>query len=285
MRLVRFGSETNEKPGLLDEQGRRVDLSEHFKDWDSEFFAQDGPKYVANWLLTTSLSSLPRVPDSVRWGPPVRRPGKIVCIGLNYLDHAREAGLPVPKEPVLFLKAPNTVVGPYDDIRIPKKSLKTDWEVELAVVVGQKASYLSAPSEAYEHIAGYCVLHDVSEREFQFERGGQWTKGKSCDTFSPLGPWLSTPDDIPNVSCLKMRLRVNATTVQDGSTATMIFGVSQIIHYVSQFMTLEPGDILSTGTPSGVGFGMNPPRYLKAGDIVELAIEGLGTQRQKCISA
>jgi 2,4-didehydro-3-deoxy-L-rhamnonate hydrolase len=284
MRFVRFGSENNEKPGILDEQGKRLDLSEHFKDWDSDFFAQGGPKYIANWL-TTSLSSLPLVPDDVRWGPPVRRPGKIVCIGLNYLDHAREASLPIPKEPVLFLKAPNTVVGPYDDIRIPRNSLKTDWEVELAVVIGQKASYLSEPSEAYEHIAVYCILHDVSEREFQFERGGQWTNGKSCDTFSPLGPWLSTPDDVPDVSSLKMRLRVNSATVQDGSTAAMIFGVSHIIHYVSQFMTLEPGDILSTGTPSGVGFGMKPPRYLKAGDIVDLAIERLGTQRQKCISA
>ncbi len=225
------------------------------------------------------------MPKSARWAAPVARPGKIVCIGLNYSDHAKESGAAIPTEPILFMKAANTLVGPYDDVLIPRNSTKTDWEVELAVIMGADARYLSDPSESPKFIAGYAVGHDVSERAFQMERGGQWTKGKSCDTFNPLGPWLSTVDEVSNVQSLKMSLRVNGIERQHGNTSTMVFNVNHLIHYVSQFMTLEAGDVISTGTPPGVGLGMKPPQFLKAGDVVELQIEGLGEQRQTCKNA
>jgi 2,4-diketo-3-deoxy-L-fuconate hydrolase len=209
----------------------------------------------------------------------------VICIGLNYSDHAAESGMPIPDEPIVFLKAGNTVVGPYDDVLIPRGSKKTDWEVELGVIIGKEARYLDSPEAASKHIAGYAISHDVSERAFQLERGGQWTKGKSCDTFNPLGPWLSTPEEIPQPDSLEMRLWVNGTQRQNGNTATMVFSAPALVLYLSQFMTLEPGDLISTGTPPGVGVGMKPPRYLSAGDIVELEIEHLGRQRQRFVPA
>jgi 2,4-didehydro-3-deoxy-L-rhamnonate hydrolase len=285
MRLIRFGAEKRERPGILFEDGKRRDLSAHFPDWDRVFFESGGIRKLRFLLRSTSLTAFPEISERERWGAPIARPGKVVCIGLNYSDHAAESGMPIPREPVVFLKGANTVVGPYDDILIPRGSLKTDWEIELGVVIGRSARYLAGSQEASECIAGYCISHDVSEREFQMERGGQWTKGKSCDTFNPLGPWLSTCEEVENPQALGMTLRVNGTIRQRGSTATMIFGVAEIIRYLSQFMTLEPGDLLTTGTPSGVGLGMKPPQYLSAGDIVQLEIEDLGMQRQTCVRA
>ena len=220
----------------------------------------------------------------LRIGAPVRKPDKIVCIGLNYRNHALESGMEVPKEPIIFMKAPNTLVGPHDDVRIPHKSQKTDWEIELAVVMGATASYLASPRDSLAHIAGYAVSNDVSEREFQLERGGQWDKGKSCATFNPLGPWLVTSDEIPDPQRLQMFLEVNGQRVQNESTADMIFPVSHLIWYVSQFMVLEPGDIINTGTPSGVGLGLRPPRYLAVGDEMRLGIDGLGEQRSRAVA-
>ena len=236
-------------------------------------------------LQKRSPQAFPEVPESARWGAPVARPRKVVCIGLNFHDHARESGMEIPREPILFLKATNTVVGPNDDLLILRRSQKTDWEVELGVVIGREARYLESLDQAARCIAGYCISHDVSEREFQLERGGQWSKGKSCDTFNPLGPWLATPDEVPGVLKLGMKLWVNGELRQNGNTGTMIFGAVHLIHYISQFMTLEPGDVISTGTPPGVGLGMKPPRYLKTGDVVELEIDGLGRQRQVCVQA
>ncbi len=279
MRLIRFGMKGREKPGVLVSDGRRLDLSGVFSDWDSAFFAGDGLRQLAD-VMAAKAGSLAEVPESERWAAPVARPGKVICIGLNYSDHAAESGMPVPAEPIVFLKASNTVVGPYDEVLIPRGSEKTDWEVELGVVVGREARYVESVEAAVGHIGGYCVSHDVSERAFQLERGGQWTKGKSCDTFNPLGPWLSTPDEIADPANLSMSLSVNGALRQKGNTATMIFDPAFLIHYLSQFMTLEPGDVISTGTPPGVGLGMKPPQYLKAGDVVELEIEGLGRQRQ-----
>jgi 2,4-didehydro-3-deoxy-L-rhamnonate hydrolase len=282
MRLVRFGSVGNEKPGVLDGRGAYLDLSEHFEDWDMNFFAQRGLERLAE-VLDRDAASLPTISETERKAAPIARPGKIICIGLNYSDHAEESGMSVPSEPIIFLKASNTVVGPYDNIQIPRGSQKTDWEVELGVVIGTESRYLSSPQVATRHIVGYCVTHDVSERTFQLERGGQWTKGKSCDTFNPLGPWLVTPDEISNVDALSMRLWVNGELRQEGTTAKMIFNVPFLVYYLSQFMTLEPGDLISTGTPPGVGLGRKPPRYLRAGDIVELEIDRLGRQKQLCI--
>jgi 2-keto-4-pentenoate hydratase/2-oxohepta-3-ene-1,7-dioic acid hydratase in catechol pathway len=284
MKLIRFGARGSEKPGVLFNERRR-DLSADFRDWDSAFFAASGLESLRALLRKRSPESFPEVPESARWGAPVARPGKIVCIGLNFHDHARESGMEIPKEPILFLKATNTVVGPNDDLLIPRRSEKTDWEVELGLIIGKEARYLASLDNATNCIAGYCISHDVSEREFQLERGGQWSKGKSCDTFNPLGPWLSTSDDIPGVMKLAMRLRVNGELRQNGNTGTMIFGPAHLVHYISQFMTLEPGDLISTGTPPGVGLGMKPPRYLKAGDVVELEIDSLGRQRQCCVEA
>lgn len=284
MKLIRFGERGSEKPGVL-VNGRRLDLSSQYRDWDGAFFASSGVESLRALFGRRSPESFPEVQESARWGAPVARPRKIVCIGLNYHDHARESGMEIPKEPILFLKATNTVIGPNDDVLIPRHSQKTDWEVELGVIIGKEARYLGSLDEAAACIGGYCIAHDVSEREFQLERGGQWSKGKSCDTFNPLGPWLATPDEIPGVTSAAMKLWVNGELRQNGNTGTMIFGPAHLIHYISQFMTLEPGDLISTGTPPGVGLGMKPPQYLKAGDVVELEIDDLGRQRQLCVQA
>lgn len=278
MRLVRFGDEGQEKPGVLGSHGSRLDLSAHFSDWDRAFFNENGLEELRG--LLQSGASLPLVDAHVRWASPIPRPGKLICIGLNYSDHALESGMPIPAEPIVFLKGSNTTVGPYDDVLIPRRSVKTDWEIELAIVMGREARYLESIEDATALMAGYCISHDVSEREFQLERGGQWTKGKSCDTFNPLGPFMATVDEIANPQNLPMTLRVNDVVRQRGNTSTMIFGTAYLVHYLSQFMTLEPGDVISTGTPPGVGLGMRPPEYLKSGDVVELEIEGLGRQRQ-----
>jgi 2-keto-4-pentenoate hydratase/2-oxohepta-3-ene-1,7-dioic acid hydratase in catechol pathway len=281
MKLIRFGEAGNEKPGLLDANGLRRDLSSLFPDWDRTFFQQDGLAELAK----QNVEAFPMVPETARWAACVARPGKVICIGLNYSDHAAESGMPIPTEPIIFQKGANTVVGAYDNILIPRKSEKTDWEVELGIVIGKDARYLNAVEEAKEYIAGYCISHDVSERAFQMERGGQWTKGKSCDNFNPLGPFLSTPDEIRDVHNLSMKLWVNGVQMQQGNTSTMVFDCYFIVHYLSQFMTLEAGDLISTGTPPGVGLGMKPPQYLKEGDKVTLEIEGLGRQEQVCINA
>jgi 2-keto-4-pentenoate hydratase/2-oxohepta-3-ene-1,7-dioic acid hydratase in catechol pathway len=279
MRLIRFGDLGSEKPGVLLDDDRRKDCSAFFKDWDREFFQNDGLNRLA-LVVDTKVDELPDVPQDARWGSPVARPGKIIAIGLNFADHAKEGGLEVPDEPILFMKATNSVVGPYDEVLIPRRSQKTDWEVELGLVIGQDARYLDSPDQSAEYIAGYCISHDVSEREFQAERCGQWVKGKSCDTFSPLGPFVATRDEVPDVNNLDMALDVNGERRQTGNTKTMIFDVFFLVHYVSQFMTLEPGDIITTGTPPGVGLGMDPPQYLKEGDTVELTVSGLGHQKQ-----
>jgi len=284
MRLIRFGPVGNEKPGVVDLTGSRRDLSSHFKDWDMAFWGSDEIRRLAE-IVKRDISAFPLVPKSERWAAPVARPGKVICIGLNYSDHAAESGMPIPPEPIVFMKASNTVVGPYDDVLIPRGGDKTDWEIELGVVIGKEARYLASPADAWAHVAGYCLTHDVSERAFQLEHNGQWTKGKSCDTFNPLGPWLSTPDEIPNPEGLKMKLWVNGELRQNGSTDKMIFNCAFLVHYLSQFMTLEPGDLISTGTPPGVGLGMKPPKYLKAGDVVELEMEHLGRQKQRCVPA
>ncbi len=282
MKLIRFGNPENEKPGVLLD-GKRKDLSQHFSDWNRSFFCNGGLKQIE--AVLQNHKDLPGVADDVRWASCIARPGKVLCIGLNYSDHARESGMDIPSEPILFQKGANTVVGSYDNILIPRGSEKTDWEVELGIVIGKDARYLSSVEEAEAYIAGYCVSHDVSERAFQLERGGQWTKGKSCDNFNPLGPCLVTKDEIADVHKLSMSLSVNGRPMQKGSTETMVFNCFYLVHYLSQFMTLEAGDLINTGTPPGVGLGMKPQQYLKTGDIVELSIEGLGTQRQVCINA
>lgn len=284
MKLIRFGEKGKEKPGILDEVGARLDLSGYFKDWDNDFFEQNGLEKVKE-VLNENKSSLPIVPSEARWGSCVARPYKIIGIGLNYSDHAKESGMEIPKEPIAFMKATNTISGPYDDVAIPKNSEKTDWEVELGIIIKTETAYLSSPAESAAHIAGYCISHDVSERAFQLERGGQWMKGKSCPTFNPVGPWMITTDEINDVSNLSMELKVNDKLMQKGNTSTMIFDVYYLVWYLSQFMTLEAGDVISTGTPPGVGLGMKPPKYLKAGDVVELSIAQLGYQKQKFINA
>lgn len=279
MRLIRFGEAGAEKSGVCLHNGTRLDLSSVYGSDDPPLLSV--PPSEIEMLVQKNASRLPRVSESVRWAAPIPRPGKVICIGLNYSDHAAESGMPIPSEPIVFLKGSNTVVGPYDDVLIPRGSEKTDWEVELGVVIGKTARYLESRDAALEYVAGYCISHDVSERAFQLERGGQWTKGKSCDTFNPLGPWLATPDEIDDPQVLRMTLHVNGTLRQRGTTATMIFNVFELVRYLSQFMTLEVGDLISTGTPPGVGLGMKPPQYLVAGDVVELEIEGLGRQRQR----
>ena len=283
MKLIRFGKVKNEKPGIIDKDGKRKDLSAFFKDWDNAFFNDAGIDHLKQ--LLASDPQLPDVNEDARWAACVARPGKVICIGLNYSDHAAESGMAAPLEPIIFQKAANTIVGAYDDILIPRKSEKTDWEVELGIVIGKDARYLDTVEEAGNYIAGYCLSHDVSERAFQLERGGQWTKGKSCDNFNPLGPWLLTIDEVENVQKLAMVLKVNGMQMQNGNTQNMIFDCNFIVHYLSQFMTLEAGDVINTGTPAGVGLGMKPPVYLKAGDMVELEIEGLGSQKQLCVQA
>jgi 2,4-diketo-3-deoxy-L-fuconate hydrolase len=275
VKLLRFGPPGEERPGLLVE-GVRRDASGVFHDWDRQFFEGDGLER----LRASNRTSLPRIPQSERWAAPVARPGKVVCVGLNYRDHAHESGVALPQEPVLFLKAPNAVVGPYDAVEIPRGSTKTDWEVELGVVIGRPARYLPSPEAARASIAGYCISHDVSERELQLERGGQWTKGKSCDTFNPLGPLLATADEIPDPQELDLSLSVNGAVRQWSNTREMVWGVDRLVWYVSQFMALEGGDLISTGTPAGVAMGMKPPAYLVPGDVCELEIQGLGRQRQ-----
>lgn len=274
MKLVRFGKPGHEKPGVLIDN-KRWDVSQFIKDYDEDFFSNNGP----DDLKKIMQNQLPEIPAGERWGCPVGRPSKIICIGLNYAKHAKETNAAVPKEPILFFKSTTSITGPNDDIIIPKDSHKTDWEVELAVVIGKRASYVEE-EDAMNHIAGYCLHNDVSEREFQIERGGQWVKGKSCDTFAPLGPFLVTRDEIGDVNNLRLWLTVNGKKMQDGNTDDLIFKIPFLISYISRFMTLLPGDIISTGTPAGVGLGMTPPVYLKAGDIVELGIDGLGTQKQ-----
>ncbi len=275
MKLLRFGEPGSEKPGLLDADGVIRDLSGHVADIGG---AALDPASLAS-LGRLDPKSLPAVAGNPRLGACVAGVGKFLCIGLNYSDHAAETGAAVPSEPVVFMKASSAVVGPNDDVLIPRGSEKTDWEVELGVVIGRTAKYVSE-AEALDYVAGYCVSHDVSERAFQIERQGQWTKGKSCDTFGPIGPWLVTKDEIADPQDLKMWLTVNGEMMQDGSSKTMVYGVAHLVSYLSQFMSLHPGDVISTGTPPGVGLGMKPPRYLKAGDIVELGIEGLGNQKQ-----
>jgi 2-keto-4-pentenoate hydratase/2-oxohepta-3-ene-1,7-dioic acid hydratase in catechol pathway len=276
MKLLRYGTPGSERPGLIDANGVIRDLSGHVPDIAG---AAIDPAALAK-LGELDPKSLPVVDGRPRLGPCVAGTGKMICIGLNYSDHAAETGATVPPEPIIFMKATSAIVGPDDDLVIPRGSEKTDWEVELGVVIGKTAKYVSE-TEALDYVAGYCVLNDVSERAFQAERSGQWTKGKSCDTFGPTGPWLVTKDEIADPQDLKMWLKVNGETMQDGSSKTMVYGVAFLVSYLSQFMSLHPGDIISTGTPPGVGLGMKPPRYLKAGDVVELGIEGLGTQKQK----
>ena len=275
MKFLRYGETGQEKPGLLDADGNIRDLSAHVSDLSGAVLS---PETLAK-LGSLDVNALPKVEGNPRLGPCVAGTGKFICIGLNYADHAAESGMAVPPEPVIFMKATSAIVGPNDDLLIPRGSEKTDWEVELGIVIGKTAKYVSE-DDALDYVAGYCTLHDVSERAFQIERAGQWTKGKSCDTFGPTGPWLVTKDEVADPQDLKMWLTVNGETMQDGSTKTMVYGVRHLVSYLSQFMSLQPGDIISTGTPPGVGMGMKPPRYLKAGDVVELGIEGLGTQKQ-----
>lgn len=280
MRLIRFGTTGNERPGIIDSNGERKDLSEHFADWNRDFFNQNGLQKLETYLA--GQPNLPPVKDGERWAAPIARPGKVICIGLNYSDHAAESNMDIPQEPIVFQKGANTVVGPYDPILIPRGSEKTDWEVELGVVIGKDARYLTAINESKKFIAGYTIVNDVSERAFQLERGGQWTKGKSCDNFTPTGPWLLTEEEMEDVHNLRLQLQVNGQAMQDGNTKNLIFNVHYIIHYLSQFMTLEAGDLILTGTPAGVGLGMKPPVYLKQGDLVTLEIDGLGKQEQRC---
>lgn len=275
MKLVRYGEPGSERPGLIDTDGAVRDLSAHVGDIAGAALSPDGLARLAK----LDPRSLPLVPGSPRFGPCVAGVGKFICIGLNYSDHAAETGAKVPPEPIIFMKATSAIVGPDDDVVIPRGSEKTDWEVELGFVIGKTAKYVSE-ADALGHVAGYCVVNDVSERAFQTERSGQWTKGKSCDTFGPIGPWLVTRDEVADPQDLKMWLTVNGRTMQDGSTKTMVYGVAFLVSYLSRFMSLHPGDIVTTGTPPGVGMGLKPPRYLKAGDVVELGIEGLGRQRQ-----
>jgi 2-keto-4-pentenoate hydratase/2-oxohepta-3-ene-1,7-dioic acid hydratase in catechol pathway len=277
MKLLRYGPRGTEKPGVLDNKGNIRDLSGIIGDLAGETLAN------LDRLTDLNIESLPVVEGNPRLGACVSGTGKFMCIGLNYADHAEESGLAVPSEPVLFMKATSAICGPNDPILIPRNSGKTDWEVELGVVIGKKAKYVDE-ADAMDHVAGFCVINDVSERAYQIEREGQWTKGKSCDNFGQTGPYLVTPDEVGDPQNLSMWLEVNGERVQNGSTKTMVYGVSHLISYLSQFMTLESGDIISTGTPPGVGLGFNPPRYLKAGDIVELGIENLGQQKQFCVA-
>lgn len=276
MKLIRFGEPGQEKPGVeLD--GVRYDVSSLVADYNEDFFAADALDKLA---ASFDPASATQISNDIRLGEPVKRPGKIICIGLNYRKHAAESGMGVPTEPVVFFKATSSIIGPNDTIIIPKNSKKTDWEVELAVVIGKRANYVSE-EEALDHVAGYVLHNDVSEREFQLEKGGQWVKGKSCDTFAPLGPYLVTKDEISDPNNLRLWLTLNGKKLQDGNTNDFIFNVQHVISYLSQFMSLMPGDIISTGTPEGVGFGFKPPFYLKEGDVIELGIDGLGSSRQE----
>ncbi|WP_434287019.1 fumarylacetoacetate hydrolase family protein [Celeribacter sp. SCSIO 80788] len=275
MKLVRFGGAGAEKPGVIDGKGRLRDLSDHIHDIAGDQLARLGE------ITRLDLDALPLVSEEVRYGPCVGGVGKFICIGLNYADHAAESGMALPEEPVIFAKYTSAICGPNDPILIPRGAKKVDWEVELGLVIGKPAKYV-AEEDALDHLAGYCLINDVSERSYQLERAGQWSKGKSSDNFGPVGPWLVTPDEIEDADALRMWLDVNGERMQEGSTATMVFKPAFLISYLSQFFTLRPGDIISTGTPAGVGMGMTPPRFLRAGDEVRLGIEGLGEQRQLC---
>jgi 2-keto-4-pentenoate hydratase/2-oxohepta-3-ene-1,7-dioic acid hydratase in catechol pathway len=279
MKLARYGRPGAEKPVVLVDDNTALDVSAFVRDFDEAFFAGDGARGLASWLKQSGASA-PRIAAGTRIGPPLARPSKIVCIGLNFKDHAAESNMDLPKEPVMFFKSTTAIVGPDDDLVIPKGATKVDWEVELAVVIGKRASYVDEAA-ALDHVAGYALHNDYSERAFQLERGGQWVKGKSCDTFAPIGPFLATPDEIKDPQDLPMWLTVNGQTRQQGTTANMVFGVRALVSYCSQFMTLLPGDVISTGTPAGVGLGIKPqPVFLRSGDVVELSINGLGRQRQ-----
>jgi 2-keto-4-pentenoate hydratase/2-oxohepta-3-ene-1,7-dioic acid hydratase in catechol pathway len=281
MKLIRFGEAGKEKPGVHID-GINYDVSGFVQDFDELFFANGGIPHLA-WMIEQHKNMLPKIEENTRLGCPIANPSKIICIGLNYAKHAKETNAAIPTEPIIFMKATTAITGPDDVIVIPKNSVKTDWEVELAFVIGKRASYVTE-EEAMDYIAGYCLHNDVSEREFQLERGGTWDKGKGCDTFAPLGPWLVTKDEIKDVHNLRLWLSVNGRMMQDGNTDDLIFNVPQLVSYISQFMTLLPGDIVSTGTPAGVGLGFNPPVYLQAGDVVELGIDGLGVSKQKVVA-
>jgi 2-keto-4-pentenoate hydratase/2-oxohepta-3-ene-1,7-dioic acid hydratase in catechol pathway len=280
MKLIRFGTAGAEKPGVHID-GVNYDCSAFFRDYDESFLANDGLAKLAA-VLEREAGKLPVVPEGTRLGPPLARPSKIVCIGLNYSKHAKETNAPIPKEPIIFFKSTTSYNGPNDPITIPKNSVKTDWEVELAFVIGKKASYVEE-HEAMDYVAGYALHNDVSEREFQLERGGTWDKGKGCDTFAPIGPWMATKDEIPDPHNLRLWLSLNGKMMQDSNTNDLIFNIPFLVSYISQFMTLLPGDIVSTGTPAGVGLGFNPNIFLKEGDVVELGIDGLGTSKQVCV--
>ena len=282
MKLIRFGTNGNEKPGVQLQDGTRIDVSNFVEDYNEKFFGSGGIQALESWLVDNQAHCAV-IDFSVRLGAPLARPSKIVCVGLNYAKHAEESGMEPPEEPVLFFKATSAIVGPNDNIIIPKGSVKTDWEVELAVVIGAKASYVSK-ANALSHVAGYVLHNDVSEREFQIERSGQWVKGKSCDTFAPLGPFIATADEIADPNQLNLWLKLNGEIMQNSSTEDFIFNVQEVISHISQFMTLLPGDIISTGTPFGVGLGLNPPKYLVPGDEVELGIDGLGVSKQKVVA-
>ncbi len=282
MKLCRFGDIGNELPAIF-EDDVRYDVSDFGLDFNEMFFSNDGLAQLQQWF-TDNKSECPVVPENERWASCVARPSKIVCIGLNYALHAKETNAPIPKEPIIFFKSTTALCGPNDDVVIPKNSTKTDWEVELAVIIGKKCSYVEE-ADALDYIAGYCLHNDYSERAFQLERGGQWVKGKSCDTFAPMGPFLATTDEITDPNNLNLWLKVNGNMVQNSTTSDFIFNVQQVVSYLSQFMTLLPGDIISTGTPAGVGLGMKPePWYLKPGDVVELGVEGLGTSKQTAVA-
>ena len=282
MKLIRVGNLGEEKPGVLLENGTRTDVSAFGEDYDENFFGTDGPARLAEWL--EDQDDLPFFDSNARLGPPLVRPSKLICIGLNYKAHAEESGASLPPEPVIFFKATSAIVGPNDNIVIPRNSEKTDWEVELAFVIGKKASYVEE-ANALDHVAGYVLHNDYSERAFQLERSGQWVKGKSCDTFAPIGPFIATADEIPNPQALNLWLKVNGEELQNSNTSDMAYGIQHLVHYLSQFMTLLPGDVISTGTPSGVGLGFDPPRFLQPGDVVELGITGLGESSQTAVTA
>ena len=279
MKLLRYGPAGQEKPGILDSAGKIRDLSAVINDLGPEAINDQG---LAR-LSALDRDTLPLVGGTPRIGVPLSRVGKFLCIGLNYSDHAAESGMPVPKEPILFMKANSSICGPNDNVMLPKESKKSDWEVELGVIIGRTAQHVSEDN-ALQHVAGYCVVNDVSEREFQLERGGQWVKGKSCDTFGPIGPYLVTRDEVEDPQKLGLWLELNGKRVQNGATSTMVFGVKHLISYLSRFMTLSPGDVISTGTPPGVGLGMKPPLFLKAGDVMRLGVDGLGEQRQQVVA-
>ena len=279
MKLIRFGKVESEKLGVQLDNGQKIDVSAFGSDYDEKFFGSEGPKRLEDWL-SVHQDECPPIGDDIRLGSPICRPSKIVCVGLNYAKHAQESGMEVPSEPVLFFKASSAIVGPFDEVILPKNSKKSDWEVELAIVIGAKASYVSEEN-AMDHVAGYVLHNDISEREYQLERLGQWVKGKSCDTFAPLGPFLATKDEIEDPHNLHLWLKLNGKIMQDSNTSDLIFGIPKLVSYISEFMTLLPGDVISTGTPFGVGLGLDPQMFLKGGDEMELGIEGLGVARQK----